>query len=450
LLRGESVPQPSQPQPSQVSNSEQSTEEPGETPGNPPSAAPNAAAGPAQCYQPTSLPNLFVLPAGQGSEEVVELLHSSHTGDILKRLRSDFDVVIIDTPPMLHMADTRILASHAQGAILVVRAGLTTRDEATKARDLFDQDRVRMVGTILNDFNPDRNGLPNYYKSYYRYMEDVSTAASGTVSWLEGLLSRERRAVRRAEARTSSGSGASKFDGAATFDEVPEFDEADAFDFRDVTAAARTHSSENGLVKRTNGNGGMVRVDNPARSNPPRNRLPAGNGDAEHLDGVVSQLFTRMFDRGPVNVGSMDAGSDEGPPLGDSQSVLYVERTQERRRTGRREFPPLVAYYWDGGSPRAHDIRDISATGFYLFTEERWYPGTQVMILLQKPGDAGNDPDRSITVNAKVVRFGIDGIGFSFVMPEKKSSRGADSFTPTGADRNAFHRFLQRLPEDEA
>jgi hypothetical protein len=181
-----------------------------------------------------------------------------------------------------------------------------------------------------------------------------------------------------------------------------------------------------------------------------RNGLPAGDPSAAHLDGVVSQLFSRMFDRGPVNLGPMEGSAMEAPPLGDSQSVLYVERTKERRRTGRREFPPLVAYYWDGGSPRAHDIRDISASGFYLFTEERWYPGTQVMILLQRPGDAGNDPERSITVNAKVVRFGIDGIGFSFVMPEKKSSRGGDSFTPTGADRNAFYRFLQRIPEDEA
>src|SRR5580693_6098074 len=109
-------------------------------------------------------------------------------------------------------------------------------------------------------------------------MEDMSTAASGTVSWLEGLLSRERRTVRRAEARNASASGASKFDGAASFDDAPTFDEADAFDFRDVTVAAHANASENGMVKRTNGNGALVRIGNPAGHGPVAGYGPAGYG----------------------------------------------------------------------------------------------------------------------------------------------------------------------------
>jgi capsular exopolysaccharide synthesis family protein len=420
LLRGETVPKPE---------------------------AEEASAPP--CYQSTTLANLFVLPAGQGTEETVELLHSANTGDILKRLRGEFDVIIIDTPPMLHMADTRVLASHANGAILVVRAGITTRDEAAKARDLFDQDRVRVVGTILNDFNPDRNGLPNYYKSYYRYMEEVTTAANGTFSWLDGLLSKDRGGGRRRGSRNGSVNGASGFEGPTTFDAAEAFggatpfDEADAFDFRDVTAAARAHAvqygSTNGAANGAGGAGGaLVRV-NKASLMGPVSAAPT----PEHLDGVVSQLFSKMFNREQVEIGPMEIGT-----LGDSLSSLYTERTEDRRRTKRKEYPPLVAYYWDGGSPRAHDIKDISSTGFYLFTEERWYPGTQVMILLQRPGEAGNDPERSITVNAMVVRFGIDGIGFAFIMPEKSSARGTDG--PSGADYATFRRFLQQLPEDEA
>jgi polysaccharide biosynthesis transport protein len=409
------------------------------------------------CYQPTSLPNLFVLPSGQGSEEVTELLHSTQTGELLKRLRNDFDVVIIDTPPMLHMADTRILASHAQGAILVVRAGLTTRDEAAKARDLFDQDRVRMVGTILNDFNPDRNGLPNYYKSYYRYMEDVSTAAGGTLSWLEGLFSREPKTPRRTSAARSGGNGSTGFDGfdgsdASSFEDV-EFDEADARDFGNVTAAAaRAHATQSrALVKRPNG--GIVRVARAAAN---------GSGGGSSLvhspvgrDLMVSQLFTNKFDRAPMTISSIESGAPDAMDSMDDSvfseepEVLYVEeRTEERRRTARQEYPQLVAYYWDGGAPCAHFIRDISLTGFYLFTEERWYPGTQVMILLQRADDGEDTPERSITVNARVVRFGVDGIGFAFVTPDKKSSRGGDNYS-TGADRNTFYRFLQRLPENE-
>jgi polysaccharide biosynthesis transport protein len=123
----------------------------------------------------TKLPNLSVIPAGAGSEEVVDLLHSPLLGDLIDRLHREFNVVLIDTPPMLHMTDARIFGHYSEGAILVFRAGSTSREQATKACDLFDKDRVRLVGTILNAFHPSKEGLNNYYESYYRYKHDVET-----------------------------------------------------------------------------------------------------------------------------------------------------------------------------------------------------------------------------------------------------------------------------------
>ena len=125
--------------------------------------------------QPTIEPNLFVLPGGRESEDVVEMLNSTQASELMRRLRFDFDVVLIDTPPMLHMADARVLATYTQGAILILRAGITTREDAAKARDLFAQDHVRVIGTILNDFDPRKNGLGSYYSSYYRYQQDPSS-----------------------------------------------------------------------------------------------------------------------------------------------------------------------------------------------------------------------------------------------------------------------------------
>lgn len=125
-----------------------------------------------RAYRPTVEPNLFVLPAGESSEEISELLNSPGAADLMRRLRFDFDVVLIDTPPMLHMADARVLATYAQGAILILRAGLTSREDAARARDLFAQDRIRVIGTILNDFDPKKNGLFSYYSSYYSYQQD--------------------------------------------------------------------------------------------------------------------------------------------------------------------------------------------------------------------------------------------------------------------------------------
>ena len=133
------------------------------------------------CKQ-TVVPNLFMIPSGTGREEVVELLHSgSAITRLLDRLALEFDAVLIDTPPMLHMADARILAAQADGVILVLRAGLTSRDQASSACDLFENDQVPLVGTILNDFNPVREGRSGYYQSYYRYKEEIEAAETAGV-----------------------------------------------------------------------------------------------------------------------------------------------------------------------------------------------------------------------------------------------------------------------------
>ncbi len=119
--------------------------------------------------KPTFLPNLFVLPAGTGDEDTVGLLHSPLVEVLLDRLKQEFDIVLIDTPPMQHIADARILARRSQGSILVLRAGSTTMQQAQAALELFAKDRVELVGTILNDFKPSEEGLSNYYSSYVRY-----------------------------------------------------------------------------------------------------------------------------------------------------------------------------------------------------------------------------------------------------------------------------------------
>ncbi len=125
--------------------------------------------------RPTSIPNLSIVTSGSGKEEVTELLHSSRAGDLLQRLSEEFDLVLIDTPPMLHMADARIFADHADGVILVFRAGVTNLEQAQAAHEIFVHDRVRVLGTILNDFDPNREGKRGYYKSYYQYKGAVET-----------------------------------------------------------------------------------------------------------------------------------------------------------------------------------------------------------------------------------------------------------------------------------
>ena len=119
--------------------------------------------------RPSQVPNMFILPSGSGSEEPSSLLYSPRLRPLLDRLTKEFDVILMDTPPVLHLADARILAGATDGVILVLRARSTDRETAMNARDLFHHDQVRIVGTILNDFDPLSQGRLNYYDSYYKY-----------------------------------------------------------------------------------------------------------------------------------------------------------------------------------------------------------------------------------------------------------------------------------------
>ncbi len=120
--------------------------------------------------------------------------------------------------------------------------------------------------------------------------------------------------------------------------------------------------------------------------------------------------------------------------------------SKDNRHARRVEIPGLVAYYWDGDTPVAHVIRDISSNGLYMQTEQRWYPGTLITITLQKLVKAADDVERVVTVQAKVVRADKDGVGVAFLLPEHKKSSKAESFEVDGvADKKTFNRFLESI-----
>jgi succinoglycan biosynthesis transport protein ExoP len=118
----------------------------------------------------TSVPGVFLLPSGsRGSEDSIGLLHSPSLSAIIKSLSTTYDVVLIDTPPMLNLADARVFCETADGAILVVRANSTTREMAVAAYDSFATVNTPVIGVILNDFDAGREAGYGYYKKYYEY-----------------------------------------------------------------------------------------------------------------------------------------------------------------------------------------------------------------------------------------------------------------------------------------
>ena len=121
--------------------------------------------------QPTAFANLSVIPSGTGNEPVADLLYSPQLRALLDDLEKRFDVVLVDTPPMLHIADARIFAGQTNRAILVFRSGVTKRSNAVTVRNMLQRDRVRITGSILNDFHPQREGQGKYYSGYYDYYD---------------------------------------------------------------------------------------------------------------------------------------------------------------------------------------------------------------------------------------------------------------------------------------
>ena len=117
----------------------------------------------------TKLAGLWLLPAGPRTTAAANLLYSPRLPELLKAVRLDYDMVLIDTPPMLQIADARLLGRLADAVVLIIRAGKTTRDAALAARDRLSEDGIEVLGTILNDWNPDRSAGSGYYRYYDRY-----------------------------------------------------------------------------------------------------------------------------------------------------------------------------------------------------------------------------------------------------------------------------------------
>jgi hypothetical protein len=120
-------------------------------------------------------------------------------------------------------------------------------------------------------------------------------------------------------------------------------------------------------------------------------------------------------------------------------------KAPEMRKAPRDAVPGLAAYYWTGGSPKAHSIRDISATGLYVVTEERWYPGTLILMTLQESDSGTQNVEHSISVHSRAVRWGNDGVGLQFIPQDASPAlRGVNPLVH-GVEKKELEQFLERL-----
>jgi hypothetical protein len=111
----------------------------------------------------------------------------------------------------------------------------------------------------------------------------------------------------------------------------------------------------------------------------------------------------------------------------------------------RHSKPGLVAYYWTGGPPQAHEVVNISATGLYVRTREHWLPDTVILMTLQRIGSSPDNPEDSVSVLSKVIRQDEDGVGLEFVTSESAGLTGSQFVPGKGKDKIALQRFMRRM-----
>jgi capsular exopolysaccharide synthesis family protein len=109
---------------------------------------------------------LLVLASGPLPPNPAELLSSSRTGDLLRNLATQADVVLIDSPPVLPVTDSLVLSQRVDSTVLVSSAGITTRKAAARAVEMLQQVEAPVVGAVLNGVAED-SGYGGYASRYY-------------------------------------------------------------------------------------------------------------------------------------------------------------------------------------------------------------------------------------------------------------------------------------------
>ena len=114
----------------------------------------------------TAVPGLWTLAAGHNPPNPAELLGSQRFRDFLTSLKEHFDLIIIDSPPVMAVTDAAIAAHASNGVIFVVGAEMTSRHAARAAVEQLEQGRAHFIGAVLNRVELERNAY--YYSHYYR------------------------------------------------------------------------------------------------------------------------------------------------------------------------------------------------------------------------------------------------------------------------------------------
>lgn len=112
----------------------------------------------------TKIDGLHLITSGPIPPNPAELIGSNSMKTLLEELKTQYDLVIFDAPPLLSVADAQILSNKCDGTILVINAGKTEKDSVLKAKESLLSAKANILGTLMNNFKLEKD---HYYYQYY-------------------------------------------------------------------------------------------------------------------------------------------------------------------------------------------------------------------------------------------------------------------------------------------
>lgn len=115
----------------------------------------------------TDTDNLFLLPSGPRPHKPAELLGSERMSFLLSYLNRRFDILVIDSPPVLLASDALLIAPRTDGVVLIVKHGLMKREVVRKSVEQLRRAKANLIGVALNQVNFKKDRDYKYYRHYY-------------------------------------------------------------------------------------------------------------------------------------------------------------------------------------------------------------------------------------------------------------------------------------------
>lgn len=134
-----------------------------------------------EVLQTTNEANLSIITLGTKPPNPSELLASTKMKNFIESLKSEYDCIILDTPPVILVTDALILSQYADGCLLVVAAGETHKEAVKKAKKLIENVNGNILGIVLNKLDLRKRkyyGYDNYY-----YSDDIGASTKIKKRW---------------------------------------------------------------------------------------------------------------------------------------------------------------------------------------------------------------------------------------------------------------------------